>query len=157
MRQAGHRRWAFSRLRLIDLVVLDYYMPGVDGCQVAEVFKARRPELPILMISGRPVEEGEVLQYVDAFLVKGKSAGLLVPKIEELLRATSETRTPEAINVSTDGERQPELWEKLIRQVNEGDPDALTALISETNRLVEEQDRKQKETGAQLADRKFNR
>ena len=81
---------------LVDLVVLDYSMPGVNGGEVAKVFKTRRPELPILMVSGRPVEE-EVFLCVDGFLVKGESPGAMLRKIEQLLSDGSATHLPEEI------------------------------------------------------------
>ena len=35
----------------IDLVVLDFYMPGLDGGQVAAEMRRRRPEVPIIFLS----------------------------------------------------------------------------------------------------------
>ncbi len=146
----------FSTL-LVDLVVLDYAMPGVNGGEVAKVFKTRRPELPILMISGRPIET-EIFLCVDGFLVKGESAGLLVQKIEQLLSTTSTTRLPEELKMSADGVRPLELWEELAKLAStEQDPDTQTALISEINRLVEKHDRKLKDAATILARSEINR
>ncbi len=136
---------------LVDLVVLDYAMPGVNGGDVARVFKTRRPELPILIISGREVEQ-EVLFCVDGYLVKGESAGLLLPKIEQLLSATSTTRPPMEVKVNADEVRPLELWEELAKLAStEQDPDIQTALIGEINRLVEKHDRNLKDAATQLA------
>jgi len=40
------------RTRLPDTVVLDIYMPGKDGLQVAEEIRASFPELPIILYTG---------------------------------------------------------------------------------------------------------
>jgi PAS domain S-box-containing protein len=36
----------------IDLLVTDYAMPGMSGLELANQFRARRPDVPILMLSG---------------------------------------------------------------------------------------------------------
>jgi CheY-like chemotaxis protein len=35
-----------------DLAIVDLYMPGVDGVKVIKELRSRRPDLPILAISG---------------------------------------------------------------------------------------------------------
>jgi len=40
--------------RPIDLVLLDYAMPAIDGGQVAATMKHIKPSVPILMLSGVP-------------------------------------------------------------------------------------------------------
>ena len=50
----------------IDLMVLDFAMPGMNGAEVAREARARRPQLPILFVTGyadtaalpEPGEEG---------------------------------------------------------------------------------------------------
>jgi CheY-like chemotaxis protein len=141
----------------VDLVVLDYYMPGVNGGDVAKVFKARRPELPILMISARPVEK-EIFQCVDGFLVKGASAELLVQKIEQLLSAGSMTRLPAQNKIGATGEQPPQLWTELATLAStEQDPETQKALIGEIHRLAEKRDRILKDSAAQLASSEMKR
>src|SRR5216683_7829513 len=41
-------------IRPIDLVLLDYAMPAIDGGQVAATMKHMKPSVPILMLSGLP-------------------------------------------------------------------------------------------------------
>jgi DNA-binding response OmpR family regulator len=36
-----------------DLVILDLGLPGMDGLSVLEVLSSERPELPVLILSGR--------------------------------------------------------------------------------------------------------
>lgn len=74
----------------IDLVVLDLYMPGIDGLGVAQKMKAQRPLVPIILVSGRPAEE-ETPPWVDWVFVKGDDLGLLISKVQQLL-GDDETR-----------------------------------------------------------------
>ena len=63
-----------------DLAILDYFMPGMQGSQVALHFRAIAPSLPILMISAYLEKLGDSDKPVDAVLGKPFS-------IEELRRA----------------------------------------------------------------------
>jgi CheY-like chemotaxis protein len=68
----------------VDLVVLDYSMPGLNGGQVARKIKAQKPELPIILVSGMDIE-AETLACVDSFFTKGEGPALLLEKIGRLL------------------------------------------------------------------------
>ena len=53
--EAGHCAAAFELAGLhadLDLVLLDYHLPDMNGLQALDVFGRRHPELPILMLSG---------------------------------------------------------------------------------------------------------
>lgn len=69
----------------VDLVVLDYSMPGINGGQVARKIKADRPEVPIILVSGMPME-AETLLCVDSFFTKGEGPASLLETIAQLLR-----------------------------------------------------------------------
>jgi len=43
---------AYQELGGADLVILDYYLPGQDGYQVLQEFKARDPGVRVLVASG---------------------------------------------------------------------------------------------------------
>jgi len=66
-----------------DLAILDYFMPGMQGSQVALRFRAIAPSLPILMISAYLEKLGDSDKPVDAVLGKPFS-------IEELRRAIAQ-------------------------------------------------------------------
>jgi CheY-like chemotaxis protein len=74
----------------VDLVLLDYSMPGINGEQVARKIKADRPELPIILVSGMLIET-ETLAYVDGFFTKGEGPAALLEKIAQLLPAALPT------------------------------------------------------------------
>jgi CheY-like chemotaxis protein len=45
------------RYRMIDLILLDLHMPGVDGFAVLKYLHQHRPGLPVLVLSGMPVDD----------------------------------------------------------------------------------------------------
>jgi CheY-like chemotaxis protein len=69
----------------IDAVVLDYYMPGLDGCQVARRMRQVRPRVPILLLSAYVYLPEEVLSLVDAHITKGQPVDLLLTELADLL------------------------------------------------------------------------
>ncbi len=68
----------------VDGVVLDYYMPGMDGGTVAAEMKKLRPSVPIILLSAYISLPPSVLTAVDAFITKGDSPEVLLNKIAEL-------------------------------------------------------------------------
>ena len=42
----------FGRLPMVDLVILDYYLPGENGLEVLEQLKVLDPEVKVLIASG---------------------------------------------------------------------------------------------------------
>jgi CheY-like chemotaxis protein len=68
----------------IDLAIIDYRMPDVDGGVLARELKRLRPLLPIIMVSGGQVDE-ESRACVDRFLTKAQSPVRLLREIERVL------------------------------------------------------------------------
>jgi len=48
----GHGALETIETHLPDLIILDLWMPGMDGLQVLEIVKQRYPALPVIVISG---------------------------------------------------------------------------------------------------------
>ena len=71
----GEKALEFLETRPVDLVLLDYQMPGMDGGTVAREIKRRAPTVPIIMISANRVP-GEALASVDCFIPKGQGPEL---------------------------------------------------------------------------------
>ncbi len=83
--EAGVRLFAHTA---VDLVVLDFLMPGLDGGQVAEQMRLLRPDVPIVMLSAcLTVPEG-ARSKVDAFVEKGASTETLLETVKRLLRGS---------------------------------------------------------------------
>jgi CheY-like chemotaxis protein len=75
---------AFER-NPVDLVVLDYSLPDVDGEAVAQMLHKCKPRVPILLLSGAIQNlPGRVLKMVDNFIQKGQPTAILLSVIAEL-------------------------------------------------------------------------
>lgn len=76
----------FSRER-VDAVIIDFFMPGMDGGEVASQMKRQRPEIPIVLLSAfYSLPEGAT-NAVDAFITKGNSPEVLLLKLSELMHS----------------------------------------------------------------------
>ena len=69
----------------IDLVVLDYYMPGLNGGDVAAEMRRRRPGIPIIFLSAYFSLPAAALELANAFITKGDPPDVLIDKIEQLV------------------------------------------------------------------------
>ena len=69
----------------LDLVVLDYLMPGMNGDGVARRMKELRPGLPIIMLSAYVDLPSETLALVDKSITKGEPPSILLEAIMQLL------------------------------------------------------------------------
>jgi CheY-like chemotaxis protein len=93
----------------IDLVILDYMMPIMDGGEVARQAKQRHPGLPIILLSGAVTEfPREVLSAVDGYIVKGQPVTALLDMIRRLLGSRPERTASPA--------RQMKSSRELLRQ-----------------------------------------
>jgi len=81
----GDRGLALFTQRAVDIVIVDYAMPGLNGAEVARAIRAMRPEVPIVMLSGQPVKPDGVDSEVDSFVTKGRDTGDLLEELEHLL------------------------------------------------------------------------
>jgi CheY-like chemotaxis protein len=69
----------------IDLVVLDYYMPSMDGGAVATKMRRLRPNVPIIIFSGALTLPELVIAMVDGFISTSEEPQMLLEKIADLL------------------------------------------------------------------------
>ncbi|HEV2022596.1 MAG TPA: response regulator [Terriglobales bacterium] len=87
----------------VDLVLTDWTMPEMDGAELVDRIKARSPQTPAILFSGR-VKVYEKETRADVFLSKGMyGASELLERIRQLLvrkrgpkRATPETTSHSA-------------------------------------------------------------
>ena len=71
----------------IDLLITDIFMPDIDGLETIRRAWERRPEIPIIAISGARFEQIDYLEIADRF---GAAATLRKPfRIAELLELMS--------------------------------------------------------------------
>jgi len=69
----------------VDLLVLDYYMPGMNGGDVAAAVRRLKPELPIIFLSAYFTLPPAALELANAFITKGDPPDVLINKIEQLI------------------------------------------------------------------------
>ncbi|MGA2902186.1 MAG: response regulator [Candidatus Korobacteraceae bacterium] len=82
---SGQQGLAFFDDHKIDLVVLDYYMPGLNGGQVAAEMRRRRPGIPIIFLSAYFSLPAADLELANAFITKGDPPEVLIDKILQLM------------------------------------------------------------------------
>jgi len=73
------------KVRPFDLVLLDYYMPSMNGAEVARVIRQIRPEARIVMLSAYVSLPEEALEHVDASITKGIHPEALLDSIRQLI------------------------------------------------------------------------
>jgi two-component system, cell cycle sensor histidine kinase and response regulator CckA len=82
---------------VVDLVVLDLMMPGLDAATTLRALRAHRPDLPVIVQSGYPEEEvSRNLDELDGrleFLQKPFTVQAMLSKVAALLPAHKEPRT----------------------------------------------------------------
>jgi two-component system response regulator ResD len=69
----------------IDLAIVDYYMPGMNGDVVAMEMKRLQPFVPIIIFSGTFTLPEMVMAYVDGFVSTSDEPDALLEKVSELL------------------------------------------------------------------------
>ncbi len=70
----------------VEGVILDYFMPGMDGGQVAVAMRRQRPEVPILLLSAYVNLPQEVTTSVDFTVLKGEGPTELLSKVRRMLQ-----------------------------------------------------------------------
>ena len=71
--------------QVIDLAIVDYYMPGMCGDLVAMEMKSRRPNTPVIIFSGTFTLSEMVLAFVDGFISTSDEPGAQVDKVADVL------------------------------------------------------------------------
>jgi DNA-binding NtrC family response regulator len=71
----------------VDVAVLDYEMPGMNGCLLADYIKTRYPEMRVLLHSGRIDIPMRDMANVDGFVAKGEGIDRLLDEVFLLCHA----------------------------------------------------------------------
>jgi DNA-binding response OmpR family regulator len=66
-----------------DVILLDYYLPGTTGLQVASTIKTLRPEVPIILVTGE--EMHECSEFVHSYLIKGEGPEALIARLKSVV------------------------------------------------------------------------
>lgn len=66
-----------------DAILLDYYLPGTTGLQVANTINTIKPGVPIIVVTGEELYERS--NAVHSYLVKGEGPEVLIAKLDALV------------------------------------------------------------------------
>jgi CheY-like chemotaxis protein len=92
---SGSKGVELASIHSVDVVIVDYSMPEMNGQEVAVEIKRRRPHAPIIMLSGAVDIPKKALKVVDAFVPKDRLGSQLLPVIAELQKGGSpQMRSP---------------------------------------------------------------
>ncbi|WP_447756468.1 response regulator transcription factor [Sphingopyxis fribergensis] len=97
LRSAGYRPYGFSdaesflasaHLDVVDCLLTDFNMPGLNGLELQDAVARRRPGLPVILMTAYPtdaVRNEAHHQGVADFLVKPIDGDRLIDKLEEVI------------------------------------------------------------------------
>jgi DNA-binding NtrC family response regulator len=80
----------------IDLVLSDLWMPGGDGTQLLQQFKAARPDLPVIILTGAPSQDTIIKTLINegfAYVTKPLQGDQLRVLLERALGGKQPTHT----------------------------------------------------------------
>jgi two-component system alkaline phosphatase synthesis response regulator PhoP len=80
---SGGKGLELASTHSVDVVILDYFMPEMNGQDVAIEMRQLRPQAPIIMLSGAVDIPEQALKWVDAFIAKDCLASQLLPAIAQ--------------------------------------------------------------------------
>ena len=73
-----------ASLHSVDVVIVDYLMPEMNGHEVAVEMRRLMPQAPIIMLSGAMDVPEQALKSVDVFIAKDQLANQLLTAIVQL-------------------------------------------------------------------------
>jgi len=81
---SGGKGLELASMHSVDVVIVDYLMPEMNGHEVAMEMRRLKPRAPIIMLSAAIDVPEQALKLVDAFIAKDRLASQLLPMIAQL-------------------------------------------------------------------------
>ena len=81
---SGGKGLELASMCAVDVVIVDYLMPKMNGQEVAIEMRRLKPQAPIIMLSAARDVPEQALKSVDAFIAKDRLASHLLPTIAYL-------------------------------------------------------------------------
>ena len=81
---SGGKGLELASMCAVDVVIVDYLMPKMNGQEVAIEIRRLKPRAPIIMLSAAVDVPEQALELVDAFIPKNCLASELLPAIAQL-------------------------------------------------------------------------
>jgi len=81
---SGGKGLELASMYPVDVVIVDYFMPEMNGQEVAIEMRRLNPQAPIIMLSATVDVPEQALKLVDVFIAKDRLASQLLPAIAQL-------------------------------------------------------------------------
>ena len=81
---SGSKGLELASIHSVDVVIVDYCMPEMNGQEFAIEMRRLKPQAPIIMLSGAVDVPEQALKLVDAFIAKDHLSSQLLPVIAQL-------------------------------------------------------------------------
>jgi FixJ family two-component response regulator len=81
---------AFSELAIMDILITDLHMPGMDGLALQRELRRQGNQVPVILMTAFPTAEAKreaALLGIAAFIAKPTDPELLLEQVEALLAA----------------------------------------------------------------------
>ena len=85
-----NRAIALAKRQKPDLAILDYALPVMDGCMLADRLRVMMPRLPVILYSGSLDIADRDLPRIDAFVSKSDDLQVLLSNVTRLLSNSEE-------------------------------------------------------------------
>ena len=81
---SGEKGLELACIHSVDIVIVDYVMPEMNGQEFAIEMRRLRPQAPIIILSALTDVPKQALKLVDAFITKDHMSSQLLPMIAQL-------------------------------------------------------------------------
>jgi DNA-binding NtrC family response regulator len=84
--ESGENALDLLKENVVDVVVLDIKMPGMDGLEVLKIIKKDYPDIPVLLLTGHPTVESALKGIklgANEYIMKPPDVEMLVERIRQ--------------------------------------------------------------------------
>ena len=126
---------------IIDLIFTDIIMPRITGIELLNILKEKRPEIPVIIMTGEPTVETAKMAVKDRahdYLTKPVSKETLLKTTKYALQ--QKKLVDEKIELESENETYRENLEKLVDERTEALQKAVNGTISTIAKILESKD-----------------
>lgn len=81
---SGGKGLELASRHVVDVVIVDYLMPDMNGHELAKKMRRLRPQAPIILLTETAEVPARTLNLVDVLIAKTSLAGQLLPAIAQV-------------------------------------------------------------------------